>query len=86
MGKTISFFSTCPKCRNARLQNGYTRVELVRLLDADRPIDAHCVMCDALWPISAMDRFLLTKAITADQHDRVPPAQGDQRTQRRQHE
>lgn len=53
---TTSFVSTCPLCRHTRKQNGYERIELAASLAADLPIDAYCVNCDVLWPITAQER------------------------------
>jgi len=59
MGNSVSFFSTCPACRHARLQNGYTRAELTASLHGSDGIDAYCLMCDVVWPISAQERVLI---------------------------
>ncbi len=53
---TISFVSTCPLCRHPRKQNGYDRLELLESLNTDLPIDAYCLSCDVLWPITAQER------------------------------
>jgi hypothetical protein len=63
----ISFFSSCPACKHARLQNGYTRAEVTAALDTAHAIDAYCLMCDVVWPISARERFLITAQLTAHQ-------------------
>jgi hypothetical protein len=63
----ISFFSTCPACKHARLQNGYTRPELTAALNTDQAIDAYCLMCDALWAIGAQERLLITAQLAAGQ-------------------
>jgi hypothetical protein len=34
MRETTAFFSTCPRCKHARLENGYERIELVESLSA----------------------------------------------------
>ena len=54
-----------------RLQNGYERIELVESLGAGRAIDAYCLPCDVVWPISAQERFLIARGITPPLHD--PP-------------
>ena len=71
MSETTAFFSTCPSCKHPRLQNGYERIELVESLGAGQAIDAYCLQCDVLWPISAQERFLIARGITPPQHD--PP-------------
>jgi hypothetical protein len=68
MRETTAFFSTCPRCKHARLQSGYERIELVESLGAGQAIDAYCLLCDVVWPISAQERFLIARAITPDRH------------------
>jgi hypothetical protein len=67
MGNSVSFFSTCPACRHARLQNGYTCAELAESLDTGHAIDAYCLMCDVVWPITAQERFLIATQLAASQ-------------------
>ena len=71
MSETTAFFSTCPSCKHPRLQNGYERIELVESLGAGQAIDAYCLQCDVVWPISAQERFLIARGITLPQHE--PP-------------
>ena len=71
MSETTAFFSTCPSCKHPRLQNGYERIELVESLGVGQAIDAYCLQCDVLWPISAQELFLIARGITPPQHD--PP-------------
>ena len=71
MSETTAFFSTCPSCKRPRLQNGYERIELVESLGVGQAIDAYCLQCDVLWPISAQERFLIARGITPPQRD--PP-------------
>jgi hypothetical protein len=80
MSEPASFFSMCPACRQPRLQHGYTRVALITMLQCGDEIDAYCVMCDALWPISAQERLLLARAIAAEQPNASPPAGNDHRS------
>ena len=56
MRKTIAFFSTCPRCKHARLQSGSERVEIFESFSAGHAIDAYCLACDVVWPISAQER------------------------------
>jgi hypothetical protein len=56
-----SFPSVCPTCKDARLQAGYTRRSLLRLLLRNRPIDAYCVICNQYWPISVQERVRLAE-------------------------
>ena len=60
-----SFCSVCPACQDARVQGGYTRTSLLRLLLRNRPIDAYCVMCNQYWPISAQERARLAENLGA---------------------
>jgi hypothetical protein len=62
--ETTAFFSTCPRCKQTRLQNGYRRTELVESLGAAHEIDAYCLQCDVVWPITAQERFLIARGIT----------------------
>jgi hypothetical protein len=55
-----------PRCKHARLQSGYERIELVESLSAGRAIDAYCLLCDVAWPIGAQERFLIARAIIPD--------------------
>lgn len=64
---SISFFSSCPACKHARLQNGYTRAELTAALHAADAVDAYCLMCDVVWSISARERFLIASQLAARQ-------------------
>jgi hypothetical protein len=59
MHETISFLSTCPLCSNPRPQHGYEKVELADSLTAEQAIDAYCLTCDVVWPISAEERSLV---------------------------
>jgi hypothetical protein len=72
MRETTAFFSTCPTCKHPRLQNGYERIELVESLAAGQAIDAYCLQCDVVWPISAQERFLIARGIIQPLHD-LPP-------------
>ena len=71
MRETTAFFSTCPRCQQSRLQNGYERIELVVSLGVGQEIDAYCLPCDVVWPISAQERFLIARGITTPLHE--PP-------------
>lgn len=60
---SILFFSVCPRCGQPRVQTGYTRVALRRLLDLDYTIYAYCSSCDVQWPISADDLAKLVRRL-----------------------
>ena len=53
MTKPVSFFSTCPACGQQQLQLAYTRRALLSLLKTGNIIDAYCLACDVVWPVSA---------------------------------
>jgi hypothetical protein len=67
--ETTAFFSTCPRCKHPRLQSGYERIELAVSLGAGQAIDAYCLQCDVVWPISVQERFLIARGITQPIHD-----------------
>ena len=59
MFQAVPFAALCPKCQDVRYQRGYTPRSLCRFLGRDHPIEAHCVVCDEFWPISAAERRAL---------------------------
>jgi hypothetical protein len=61
----IPFMSPCPKCTQVRLQRGYNRKCLLRLLDQGYPVEAYCETCDEFWSISAKERAALVAATIA---------------------
>jgi hypothetical protein len=62
---SISFASTCPTCGEARIQNGYTRGTLMRLLELHLPIAGCCLMCDKVWLIHGQERDRAAQAVAA---------------------
>jgi hypothetical protein len=56
MNEPIPFMSRCPGCGHRRLQDGYARRVLRRLLNTNGKILAYCVPCDHFWPISPLER------------------------------
>jgi hypothetical protein len=68
MSQCITFFSPCPACRHQQLQDGYTRAALVRLLERGRIIEAYCLSCDVLWPVSDAERSALARALAPEQY------------------
>jgi len=83
MGESTSFFSKCPKCGIARLQSGYTRGALLKLLESGDPISAYCATCDLQWPITVQERYLVARGIAAaDQRD-APSSPSDHHPRRR---
>ena len=61
----IPFMSLCPKCTQVRIQRGYDRKSLLRLLDQGYPVEAYCETCDEFWSISAKERAALVAATIA---------------------
>jgi len=61
--EAVPFTATCPKCKDARYQRGYTPRSLFRLLGRNHPIEAYCVVCDAFWAISAGERRALAQRL-----------------------
>ncbi|MBV9725032.1 MAG: hypothetical protein JO299_07645 [Gammaproteobacteria bacterium] len=57
------FMSICPRCNEPRLQLGYSRWGLLTRLEGDRPIEAGCVICDQLWPITPSERMALAREL-----------------------
>ena len=56
MNEVIPFMSRCPECGDRRLQEGYTHRMLRRFLNTGLSIEAYCSECNALWPISGLER------------------------------
>jgi hypothetical protein len=67
MKNPLIFVSTCPSCGRQQLQHGYTRRALSKLIESRRIIDAYCLECDVVWPVTAEERALIACAITAKQ-------------------
>jgi hypothetical protein len=62
MKNPIIFASTCPVCGQQRLQQVYTRRALIRLIESSQMIDAYCISCDVVWPVSAHERIVIANA------------------------
>jgi hypothetical protein len=73
MTKPVSFFATCPACGQQQLQLAYTRRALLSLLKTANIIDAYCLACDVVWPVSARERNLVVAAIAAGQLGATSP-------------
>jgi hypothetical protein len=71
MSHSITFFSVCPTCGHQQVQDGYTRAALLRLLERGRIIEAYCLKCDVLWPVSPQERVALARAMAPGQRDPV---------------
>jgi hypothetical protein len=57
------FAAMCPRCNDVRYQHEYTPRSLSRLLGRERAIEAHCVVCREVWPISAEERRVLAERL-----------------------
>ena len=76
MSQLITFYSVCPTCSHQQIQDGYTCAALMRLLERGRIIEAYCLTCDVLWPVTPAERVALARAITPEQRDPLHPAGG----------
>jgi hypothetical protein len=73
MTKPVRFLSKCPTCGQQKLQLAYTRRALLRLLETANIIDAYCLACDVVWPVSSEERKLMVTAIAAGQPGETSP-------------
>jgi hypothetical protein len=53
----------CPRCKELRLQMGYSPGGLIRRINTHRPIEACCVTCNQFWPINVHERVRLAKEL-----------------------
>lgn len=65
MRERVVFASSCPKCGQQRSERGFSRAALLRLLNADHPIEAYCKMCDEFWAISPGERTAIASELHA---------------------
>jgi hypothetical protein len=63
MKNPLVFLSTCPACGQRRLQHGHSRRALMRSIETSQIIDAYCLLCDVVWPVSAQERELIAHAV-----------------------
>ena len=61
MDESVPFMSRCPKCGYQWLQDGYKRHTLLSLLRTRSTIEAYCMKCAVLWPISAEEQQALSE-------------------------
>jgi len=71
MKNPLIFASTCPACGEQRLQHAHTGRALIRSIETNKIIDAYCVECDLVWPISIQERALIACTIAVEQKQRV---------------
>jgi len=67
MKSRLVFASACPACGHQRLQHGHTRGRLINLIESRGIIDAYCLECDMLWPVSAEERRLIACKVAIKQ-------------------
>ena len=72
MKNPLIFVSSCPSCGRQQLQRGHTRRALTKLLESRQIIDAYCLECDVVWPVTAEERALIACAITTRQSSMGP--------------
>ena len=72
MKNPLIFVSTCPSCGRQHLQHGHTRRALTKLIESRQIIDAYCLECDVVWPVTAEERALIACAITTRQSSMGP--------------
>jgi hypothetical protein len=63
MNEAIHFVSRCPHCGNERVQDGYSRRVLMRLINTCCRIEAYCVVCDEFWGISETERVTVAAGV-----------------------
>jgi hypothetical protein len=61
MEESVPFMSRCPRFGYQWLQGGYTRHTLLSLLRPRSTIEAYCMKCAVLWPISAEEKRALSE-------------------------
>jgi hypothetical protein len=66
MDRYLPFLARCPTCGYHWLQDGYTRRGLRHLLDSKSIIEAYCMRCAVLWPISAAELQALSEELTRE--------------------
>jgi hypothetical protein len=57
------FVSSCPSCGRQQLQHGHSRRALTKLIESGQIIDAYCLECDVVWPVTTEERGLIAGAI-----------------------
>jgi hypothetical protein len=72
MKNPFIFASTCPTCRQKQSQRGHTRRALVRLIESRQTIDAYCLDCDIVWPVTAEERVAIGCAVEMSKRGTTP--------------
>ena len=63
MNDMVQFSAECPTCKHDRPQIGYSREELIQLLQAATDLEAYCSNCDETWPVSVEERADIARAL-----------------------
>jgi hypothetical protein len=66
MHESVPFMAICPKCQAHRLQRGFSREALDRMLTGGHPVEAYCMSCDEFWAISPGERAALAAGLGPD--------------------
>ena len=69
--ESAAFSSMCPICQDRRSQLGYSARALVRLLNRNQPIEAHCVICSRSWPINGQERLRLAEELEVPRREEL---------------
>jgi len=72
MKNPFIFASTCPTCGQRQSQRGHTRRALVRLIASRQTIDAYCLECDIVWPVTAEERVAIECAVEMSRSGTTP--------------
>jgi hypothetical protein len=67
MKNALVFVSICPSCGRQQFQHGHARRALTKLIESRRIIDAYCLECDVVWPVTPEERALIACAIATRQ-------------------
>ena len=63
MDSHLQFTARCSSCGYEWLQDGYTRSALFELLRSHSSIEAYCMKCGRLWPISATEQRTVSEKL-----------------------
>ena len=63
MDSHLQFKARCSKCGYEWLQDGYTRSTLFQLLRSHSRIEAYCMRCGRLWPISPTEQRAISEKL-----------------------
>jgi len=72
MKNPFIFASTCPTCARRQSQHGHTCRALVRLIASRQTIDAYCLECDIVWPVTAEERVAIECAVEMSRSGTTP--------------